>query len=122
MRERQPMSDVVVVVLPGISGSVLALGEDKDRAVGPFRRRHQERGAEPGAQLEVSAGARGVRDALPENEGEGEPTDHEASKSRAGHQVYGRPPCDPGAVEPHQGVQRRDGYVQGVIHTERADR
>ncbi len=74
MPERYPMPDVVVVV-PGVTGSVLAQGEDTNEVWGLSGRAVMNGVLSLGRSVKSLQLPEGFGDTLPEKEGEGEPTD-----------------------------------------------
>jgi hypothetical protein len=74
MNERKPTPDIVVVV-PGITGSVLAVGTDESEVWGLSGRAIMNGVESLGQNVQRLRLPKGFGDTLPENEGEGEPND-----------------------------------------------
>jgi pimeloyl-ACP methyl ester carboxylesterase len=74
MSVRQPMPDLVVVV-PGITGSVLAIGEHQHEVWALSGRAIMDAVLSLGRNVQRLRLPEGLGDALPEKEGEGEPSD-----------------------------------------------
>jgi pimeloyl-ACP methyl ester carboxylesterase len=74
MPKAQPMSDIVVV-LPGITGSMLAIGDDRNVVWGLSGRAVMNGVLSLGRSVDRLKLPEGFGDALPEKDGEGEPAD-----------------------------------------------